>query len=174
MGGVLVIEATDESTDEGDTGPGDPGQQREGLQHADQPGLFVPEGLEAAVTGLVGRLSFGAGERENFAAAAQSLTGEHEVLEHLDGDHAYTTVTTVLDRLARKGLAEREPRGRAIAYRPLRTETAITSDKVRALLDTGHDRSADLQGLVAALSDADADELQQLLLQAHQARTPPR
>lgn len=35
---------------------------------------------------------------------------------------AYTTVMTLMDRLARKGLAEREKRGRAYLYRPLLAE----------------------------------------------------
>ncbi|HEV2178301.1 MAG TPA: BlaI/MecI/CopY family transcriptional regulator [Terriglobia bacterium] len=35
---------------------------------------------------------------------------------------AYTTVMTLMDRLARKGLAEREKRGRAYLYRPVLAE----------------------------------------------------
>jgi len=125
-----------------------------------------------AKVGPRGRKAAGALERDVLRvlwSADDALTAR-EVLEGLDGDHAYTTVSTILDRLTRKGLADREPHGRAIAYRPLRTETAITSDKVRALLDTGQDRTAVLQGLVAALSEDDTDELQQLLRQAQQAR----
>jgi predicted transcriptional regulator len=49
-----------------------------------------------------------------------------EVHERLAGqrDLAYTTVMTVLDRLAKKGLATRYLEGRAWLYRPARTEAA--------------------------------------------------
>lgn len=38
---------------------------------------------------------------------------------------AYTTVMTVMDHLARRGLAGREKRGRAFVYRPLVSEQAV-------------------------------------------------
>ena len=38
---------------------------------------------------------------------------------------AYTTVLTVMDHLARKGLVGREKRGRAFVYRPLVTEHEV-------------------------------------------------
>ncbi len=38
---------------------------------------------------------------------------------------AYTTVMTVMDRLARKGMVERQKRGRAHLYRPAVPEEAV-------------------------------------------------
>jgi len=125
-----------------------------------------------ASTNPGGRKAFGALEHEVLRVlwSQDTTVTAREVLERLDGRPAYTTVTTILDRLSRKGLAARERRGRAFAYRPLRTERSMTTDRVRALLDSGGDRIAVLQGLVSALSDDDADELQHLLRQATQAR----
>lgn len=40
-----------------------------------------------------------------------------ELRARLNGPWAYTTVMTTLDRLYKKGLATREPRGRAFAYK---------------------------------------------------------
>ena len=53
-----------------------------------------------------------------------------EVVDGLDGrDLAYTTVMTVLDRLAGKGMVERERAGRAWSYRrsPAATRTSRSS-----------------------------------------------
>jgi len=51
----------------------------------------------------------------------------HQIRAQLLPDRplAYTTVMTVMDRLARKGIAEREKRGRAHLYRPAVTESTI-------------------------------------------------
>ncbi len=49
-----------------------------------------------------------------------SVRDVHELLK-ADRDLAYTTVMTVLDRLAKKGLATRQLEGRAWLYRPTRT-----------------------------------------------------
>ncbi|MCG2805882.1 MAG: BlaI/MecI/CopY family transcriptional regulator [Propionicimonas sp.] len=50
-----------------------------------------------------------------------SVREVHERLA-VERDLAYTTVMTVLDRLAKKGLATRYLEGRAWLYRPARTE----------------------------------------------------
>ncbi len=44
-----------------------------------------------------------------------------EVLVRLDPAPAYTTVMTTLSRLHTRGLLDRDPRGRAYAYRPAST-----------------------------------------------------
>lgn len=59
-----------------------------------------------------------------------------EVLDSLtDRDPAYTTVMTVLDRLAKKGLADRERDGRAWRYRPTSTREELTAQALRSTLD---------------------------------------
>lgn len=47
---------------------------------------------------------------------------------------AYTTIMTVMGRLARKGLVEREKRGRAHLYRPAVTEAAVRDFALDRLL----------------------------------------
>ena len=51
----------------------------------------------------------------------------HEIRAGLLPDRplAYTTVMTVMDRLARKGIVERDKRGHAHLYRPVVTEEII-------------------------------------------------
>ncbi len=48
---------------------------------------------------------------------------------------AYTTVMTVMDRLARKGVVEREKRGRAHLYRPTVAEEAMREHALGRLLE---------------------------------------
>ncbi len=47
---------------------------------------------------------------------------------------AYTTVMTIMDRLARKSVVGRAKRGRAFVYRPLVTEGAILEQAVARLV----------------------------------------
>ncbi len=47
---------------------------------------------------------------------------------------AYTTVLTLMDRLARKGIVEREKRGRAFLYRPLVEEDQIRQQALARLV----------------------------------------
>jgi predicted transcriptional regulator len=86
-----------------------------------------------------------------------------EVLDALDGAVAYTTAMTILSRLWRKGLAEREPRGRAYAYRPSVTEAELTAQRMQATLARTHDREAALAQFVGHLSKKDERALRQLL-----------
>ena len=60
-----------------------------------------------------------------------------EVLECFAGERqiAYTTVMTVLDRLAKKDLVLRERDGRAWRYRPADTREALTAATMRRTLD---------------------------------------
>jgi predicted transcriptional regulator len=93
-----------------------------------------------------------------------------EVQGRLDDPPAYTTVTTILDRLHQKGVVKRVERGRAFAYTALVTESVATAQRVRSLLRNGNDRAAVLQGFVDVLSDGDTEELQRLLRQARRKR----
>ena len=52
-------------------------------------------------------------------------------------DLAYTTVMTVMDRLAKKGQLKRELDGRAWRYSPAHSWVELISDEVIGLLQTG-------------------------------------
>ncbi len=72
-------------------------------------------------------------------------------------DLAYTTVMTVLDRLAKKGLLVQEREGRAYRYRAAASRGSLTAELMREALDefgTGDRRTA----LVAFVGDATAEE----------------
>jgi predicted transcriptional regulator len=72
-------------------------------------------------------------------------------------DIAYTTVMTVLDRLAKKGLVAQERDGRAYRYRTVASRGAMTADLMREALDefaVDERRTA----LVAFVGDATAEE----------------
>lgn len=51
-------------------------------------------------------------------------------------DLAYTTVLTVLDRLAKKGIALRELHGRAWFYRPGKSCVDLHADEIVAMLES--------------------------------------
>lgn len=61
--------------------------------------------------------------------AAVSVREVHDLLS-ADRDLAYTTVMTVLDRLAKKGLATRHLEGRAWLYRPTRSQVEELSTSI--------------------------------------------
>ena len=50
-------------------------------------------------------------------------------------DIAYTTVMTVLDRLAKKDLVSQRREGRAFLYRPVASRHEMTADLMREALD---------------------------------------
>ena len=54
---------------------------------------------------------------------------------------AYTTVMTVLDRLARKGAADRDKRGRGYLYRPAVSQQEVCELAFERLLDDFFSRS---------------------------------
>ena len=77
---------------------------------------------------------------------------------------AYTTVMTVLDRLARKDVVVREREGRAFRYAPRRTRAAMTAELMREALDgTGPDRDQALVSFVGEASEADLAALRRAL-----------
>lgn len=97
---------------------------------------------------------------------AEDALSVRDVAARLDGPWAYTTLMTTLDRLFKKKLASREPRGRAFAYRARLTRTDLG---VRALktavsdLHAGTDtRELALAALVDALESHDPDLLDSL------------
>jgi predicted transcriptional regulator len=99
------------------------------------------------------------------AAAGRPMTPA-QVRDQLGADLAYTTVMTVLARLAEKGLVTRERVGRAYAYSALRDEAEVTARQMQRLLAAGDDRAAVLSRFVGALSDEDERLLVDLLRRA--------
>jgi predicted transcriptional regulator len=86
-----------------------------------------------------------------------------EVHEALGASLAYTTVSTILNRLLDKGLVERTKVGRAHAYRAIAAETDVVSSGFRSVLTRSHDREALLQGFVESLSPDDEELVRGLL-----------
>jgi len=68
---------------------------------------------------------------------------------------AYTTVMTILDRLARKGAAERRKVGRSFVYAPALSREVIRRAAVRELVDSFFDGSP--ESLLAYLQGAPAE-----------------
>jgi len=87
-----------------------------------------------------------------------------EVAEVLrDRDLAYTTVMTVLDRLAGKGMVERERAGRAWSYRPAASREAFIAQLMLDALDLAGSRDAALVRFARSVSGTEAEVLRAAL-----------
>ena len=93
-----------------------------------------------------------------------------ELLHDGNPNIAYTTVMTTLDRLYKKHLLSRVAEGRAFRYTPCLTQEemqrAAAGQAIRQLLESGAASSLPLSYLVEAVTEHDAqllDELQQLV-----------
>ncbi|MCW6004542.1 BlaI/MecI/CopY family transcriptional regulator [Micromonospora sp. CPCC 205371] len=87
-----------------------------------------------------------------------------EVAESLlDRELAYTTVMTVLDRLAGKGMVERERAGRAWSYRPAASREAYIAQLMLDALDLAGSRDAALVRFARSVSGTEADVLRAAL-----------
>lgn len=86
-----------------------------------------------------------------------------QVRDALGGDLAYTTVMTVLARLADSGVLIRRRVGRAYAYAAPTDEADLTARRMHRLLDIGEDRGAVLARFVSGLSAEDERILTDLL-----------
>lgn len=69
-------------------------------------------------------------------------------------DLAYTTVMTVLDRLAKKGVVTQEKADRAYRYRPAQTREEMTAGLMLDALSASPDQDAALAYFVGQLSPA--------------------
>jgi predicted transcriptional regulator len=84
-------------------------------------------------------------------------------------DIAYTTVMTVLDRMERKDVVEREREGRAWRYRPTQSRGEMTAEVMRQALgefaeEANHrDREAALVAFVGESTAADRQALREAL-----------
>ena len=77
---------------------------------------------------------------------------------------AYTTVQTVLNRLAERGLLRRAKQGHAFVYLPQITESDYVSTSIRRALDgaSREARTSALAELIGSLDHGQLDELQRL------------
>jgi predicted transcriptional regulator len=101
---------------------------------------------------------------EQLWAAPDALT-VREVHERLADTRelAYTTVMTVLDRLAKKKLTERERDGKAWRYRAAAPREELVADLMRDALDRAGDRREALVRFVDQVSDEEAALLREAL-----------
>jgi predicted transcriptional regulator len=81
----------------------------------------------------------------------------------LDGDPAYTTVMTVMNRLYEKGLLRRQREGRAFCYRPAMSREAYAASTMSDALRVATDRRAALLHFIADLNSDEAASLRRLL-----------
>jgi predicted transcriptional regulator len=79
---------------------------------------------------------------------------------------AYTTVMTILVRLCEKGLLEREPAGRAFAYRPRVSREQRAAARMNDALTSAGDPSLALTHFVDSLSPDQVDELRKVVRRA--------
>ncbi|GAA4694916.1 hypothetical protein Prum_049090 [Phytohabitans rumicis] len=87
-----------------------------------------------------------------------------EVAETLqDRELAYTTVMTVLDRLAGKGMVERDRAGRAWSYRPAASREAYIAQLMLDALDLSSSRDAALVRFARSVSGTEAEVLRAAL-----------
>lgn len=99
--------------------------------------------------------------------AAKSPLTVRDVLDQMSDQRtlAYTTVMTVLDRLAKKGLANRERDGRAWRYTAAATREQLTARMLRDRLGElgGNERREVLMHFLDDASDQDRDALRAAL-----------
>jgi len=97
--------------------------------------------------------------------AADSALTVREVHDRLAGTRelAYTTVMTVLDRLAKKQLTERERDGKAWRYKAAAPREELAADLMRDALDRSGDRREALVRFVGQVSDEEAALLRDAL-----------
>jgi len=82
---------------------------------------------------------------------------------HEGKDLAVTTVLTVLSRLERKGLVERERGTRPHRYQAISSRADHTAELMHEVLGSAPDREAVLARFVGSVSDAEAETLRKLL-----------
>jgi predicted transcriptional regulator len=76
---------------------------------------------------------------------------------------AYTTVLTVMDRLARKGMLIRQRQGRAHTYQPATSRAAYTVELMASVLGSSNDHPAVLLRFVEQIPPEQAEALQAAL-----------
>lgn len=107
------------------------------------------------------------------APAPLAVREVHEALS--DRGLAYTTVMTVLDRLSKKGLAERERDGRAWRYAAASTKEELTASALhRTLLSLdGTDRKAAMMHFLGAVDAGAIADLRAALAEVESRHPSP-
>lgn len=99
-----------------------------------------------------------------------------QVQERMDPsqERAYTTVKTVLDRLAEKGVVTRHRDGRVWLYAARATRESLTAESLRSVLGDieSLDRSTALLRFLEGVEEADRAELRRLLDQVEATDRP--
>ncbi|MFC5061355.1 BlaI/MecI/CopY family transcriptional regulator [Actinomycetospora atypica] len=87
-----------------------------------------------------------------------------DVHDHLERELAYTTVMTVLGRLAKKGLVRQERDGKAYRYAAASSRDQMAASlMLDALGDVGEDRTAALVAFVDQVGPQEAEALRRAL-----------
>lgn len=86
-----------------------------------------------------------------------------EVHQGVAPELAYTTLTTVLTRLADKGRVERSRKGRSFVYSPVHSEAEHRADAMATSLSSAADRAAVLSTFVDSLNSKDLAKLRELV-----------
>lgn len=110
------------------------------------------------------------------AGAPVTVREVHEALAK-DRDLAYTTVMTVLDRLAKKNIVRRVRDGRAYRYEAVAAKEQMVADLMREALDgagDGADRTAALVRFVGQASREEAAALREALSRLEEGETSTR
>ncbi len=104
-------------------------------------------------------------------ASDRPVTGR-EVVDQLDHSRpvAYTTVLTVMDRLARKGILTKHPTGKAHTYHAIQSRETYTAQRMASLLGASGNPATVLLRFVEQLPPDQANKLRAAL----QAPTRPR
>jgi predicted transcriptional regulator len=91
-----------------------------------------------------------------------------DMLDRLIGvrDVAYTTVSTVMDNLLRKGWLTREKSGLAYLYQPVCTREEYRAQLMRQALSGSEDRTAVLMHFVRTMSAGETQTLRDVLKRA--------
>ncbi|ROO51019.1 putative transcriptional regulator [Micromonospora sp. Llam0] len=101
------------------------------------------------------------------AAAPVTVRDVAEALQ--DRNLAYTTVMTVLDRLAGKGMVSRERAGRAWHYQPAASREAYIAQLMLDALDLAGSRDAALVRFARSVTGTEAEVLRAALTDQAQA-----
>jgi predicted transcriptional regulator len=119
----------------------------------------------------------GRGELENQVldvvwGAAEGPVTPRQVHDELSKTRklAYTTAMTILVRLYKKGLLEREPAGRGFGYRPRVSRDQRAAERMNDALTSAGDASLALTHFVESLPAEQVDELRSVLRQARYDR----
>jgi predicted transcriptional regulator len=95
--------------------------------------------------------------------AADGFLTAADVRDALDYELAYTTVNTILARLASNGLVERTLAGRSYIYRAELGEDELTADRMHRELERARDRTAALSRFVDTLTKTELAALRRRL-----------